>query len=343
MYETIAENIQILGPIFVIAWVITIGSVIIWPQKYRNSILLMGALLVTLIFLSGFFGDHRIHFIMACFLLVMMVLFMVPILLIINGIQLVRRESLSVSHLLSIGLGVVVGIGEIATVIYVFYLYGNMSVGKANYLVLLVAMTVFYFSALVLSFVIYSVFLTVMPRIMNFDYIIIHGCALNREGGLTRLLQQRVDKAIEVYNKCRNMPSSIRSGGQGADELTSEAQAICTYLRQKGIDEEQNIMEDHATTTRENLLNCKTIIDLRPGKKKIALVSSNYHVYRCLRLARDIGLKCTGIGAPVAFYYWPTALIREFIAIFVNKSFLFWSLLGYLIFISPLLYTFLYD
>ena len=110
-----------------------------------------------------------------------------------------------------------------------------------------------------------------------------------------------------------------------------------TYLLEHGVPETDIVLEDRSATTRENLLNSRAIIESRPGGKRTALVSSNYHVYRCLRLARDVGLKCTGIGADVALYYWPTALIREFIAIFVTKRFLIWALIGYVLFISPTL------
>ena len=54
-------------------------------------------------------------------------------------------------------------------------------------------------------------------------------------------------------------------------------------------------------------------------------------------LARELGLKCTGIGAKVALYYWPSALIREFLAIFLTRRFLLWAGLGYVLFISPVL------
>ena len=36
--------------------------------------------------------------------------------------------------------------------------------------------------------------------------------------------------------------------------------------------------------------------------------------------ARKCNLKCTGIGSHVAFYYWPSALIREYIAIHAEKK-----------------------
>ena len=340
MIDSIIENIQILGPAFAVVWGITILLTVLRPQRYLNSFLLMLALLVTMIFVSGFF-DHgaRANFLLACFLIVMFALFMVPILLIVNGIQMIRRESVCPAHLLSLGLGIVVGIGEIATVVYVLGLSGYISIEHANPWVLLVAFTVFYFSFLVLSFVVYSVFIQIMPHRMNFNYVIIHGCGLAGGERLTKLLSNRVDKAIEIYNKCKVKPVIIPSGGRGSDEKISEAQAMKDYLDSHGIPEESIVLEDRSATTWENLEGSKAIIDAGKGGKKAALVSSNYHIYRCLRLAREVGLKCTGIGADVAFYFWPSALIREFIAVFVTRNFLIWALIGYMVFISPVLYA----
>ena len=99
------------------------------------------------------------------------------------------------------------------------------------------------------------------------------------------------------------------------------------------------MLENASTTTFENLSDSQQILDRQPGRKYTALVTSNYHVYRALRYCKKIGLPCTGIGSRVAFYYWPSALIREFIAVFVTKRFLILAILGYLLFISPLLYT----
>ena len=342
MMNEVLENIQMLGPAFAFIWTLTLVCVLLWPQRYINSFLLMLSLLVTMLFVSGFF-DHGVRgsFLLACFLLVMLALLLTPALLIINGIQMIRRGSLSAAHVLSLALGAFVGVGEIAAVIYVLSLSEIIQLKDANYYFLLVVFTVFYFSFLVLSFVVYSVFIQIMPHRMNFDYVIIHGCGLADGERLTRLLQNRVDKAIEIYEKCRIRPVIIPSGGRGADEKLSEAQAMKEYLLARGIPEDHIVPEDRSATTRENLLYSKAIIDSGKGGKKTALVSSNYHIYRCLRLARDCGLRCTGIGAKVAFYYWPSALIREFIAVFVTRGFLIWALIGYLVFISPILFVFI--
>ena len=336
----IAENLHTMGPIFLGLWVLTILCALVRPQRFRNSFLLMAALLVTLLFLSGFFGNGvRGSFLLGCFLLVMLALFLVPLLLILNGVQMLRREAFSPAHVLSLGLGLVIGVGEAATVVYVLGLSGSLELGAANPWMLLLSFTVFYFSFLVLSFVLYTVFIQIMPHRMKYDYVIIHGCGLKDGEKLTRLLSNRVDRAIEIYRKCKTKPFIIPSGGRGSDEAISEAEAMKRYLLANGVPEERILLEDRSATTRENLLNSKAIIDSREGGRRTAIVSSNYHVYRCLLLAREVKLKCTGFGAAVALYYWPSALIREFIAVFVSRHFLIWSLLGYLLFIGPVLYS----
>jgi uncharacterized SAM-binding protein YcdF (DUF218 family) len=343
MFDSALENIQVVGPVCAVAWIVTIIFITWKPQRYFNSFLLMAAMMVTMVFIAGFFGEYSGIFLLACFIIVCIALFIAPVLLIINGVVMIKKESVCAAHLLSLGLGIVIAIGEIASVIYVLGLAGNTRLGDVNLPILFVAATVFYFSYLVLCFVIYSLFITHRPHRNNFNYVIIHGCGLAGGERVTKLLSDRVDKAIEIYEKCKVKPVLIPSGGQGADEKISEAQAMKNYLVEKGVPEADVLKEDKSATTEENIMNSKAIIDSREGRKKTALVSSNYHVYRCLRLARKAGLKCTGIGAHVALYYWPSALIREFIAVFLTKNFLIWAMIGYLVFVSPLLYAFLVE
>ena len=334
MFERLIDAIQTLGPALLVSWGLTMACVLLRPQRYINSILLMFSLLISLIFVGSLLGDDSGYFLVACYLLAMLALLIVPFLLIINGIQLIRREGLSLAHLLSIGLGIFVGAGETAAVFFVVGLPSFGGAEGANPWMLILSMSVFYFSFLVLSFVVYTVFIQIIPRRMNFDYVIIHGCGLTDDGRPTKLLSNRIDKAIEVYEKCAEKPFIIPSGGQGADEVVSEAEAMRRYLVEHGIPDGRIILEDRSTTTEENVRFSKEIVDARGGGK-VALVSSNYHVYRCLRIAREEGLRCTGIGAKVALYFWPSALIREFVAIFVTHRFLAWAFVGYALFIAP--------
>ena len=98
----ITQNLQTLGPLFAGIWIVTILCIVLRPQRYRNSFLLMAALMVTMLFIAGFFGFEKgSWFLLFCFLLITLALFLVPVLLIINGIVLLRRESFSLAHVLS--------------------------------------------------------------------------------------------------------------------------------------------------------------------------------------------------------------------------------------------------
>lgn len=326
-------------PIFVVAWALTIVCGILRPQRFANSFLLLFSLLVSLVFVSDFLPDTiRPLFLLGIFLVIMIALMLTPLLLILNGIHMIRKESLAPAHLLSLALGLFVGLGELTGVFYVFSIGENLNLGHLNRWVMFVTLTVFYFSFLVLSFVIYCLFIQILPHRMDLDYIIVHGSGLVDGKRLTKLLSNRVDKAIEVYKRCKHAPIIIVSGGRGDDEAVSEAQAMGDYLLAHSIPKEHIILEDQSATTRENLSNSKAIIDARDGGKRTALVSSNYHIYRCLRISRELDLSCIGIGADVAAYYWPSALIREFIAVFLTRRFFVCALIGYIIFISvPLL------
>ena len=55
----LSEFLRTMGPVFAGVWVVTILCALLRPQRYLNSFLLLGALLVTLVFVAGLFGDIR--------------------------------------------------------------------------------------------------------------------------------------------------------------------------------------------------------------------------------------------------------------------------------------------
>lgn len=330
--NTILENIRVLWPIFSVSWAIVIIGTWWKPQKFRNCFLLMWALFITMFMLAGLFGDYMQTALIIMIILVMIILLLVPIMLIINGIIMIKKESFAFAHVLSLILGVAIAIGELSviggllgTMDYSFFLL----FGKWFFFL---STSVIYFSVIILAFVLYMLFIQFVPHRMNYNYIIIHGCGLIHGDKMTKLLSNRCDKAIELFNKHKVKPMIIPSGGKGKDESISEAEAMRRYLNEKGISDEYILMEDQSFTTLENLKYSKKIIESKEGKHKTALVSSNFHVYRCLVYASKLKMKCTGFGAKVAWYFWPSAVLREFVAVFSQKSKVFWILLGYTLF-----------
>ncbi len=306
-------------------------------SRYRNCHLLFFALLSLAPFVINISGQYAAQVLVTTVITTMIALLIVPFFLIHNGIVMIKREGICAAHMLSLGLGIVVLIGEVLTaynVIFYSFVYGleraQAYFSSDAFLVQsLIITTVIYGSMSFVIFMIYSVFLMLIPRKKDFDYVIIHGAGLLQGDRISKLLQERLDKAIDVYRKDPSATKLIPSGGKGSDEKISEAEAMKRYLLEQGIPEHDIILEDKSTTTLENLKFSKALIDSFEGRKYTALVTSNYHVYRALRYCRRVGLKCKGIGSHVAFYFWPSALIREFIAVHTEKKHAILFILGW--------------
>lgn len=316
-------------------------------RRYRNCALLFIALVSTVPALCSLAGPDASRVLYFCIIVFCIALLIVPFFLIHNGIIMIRREGRSLSTMLSLLLGLVIGFGEISTFLFLLWVENSGGSGRLvstlehtaliNYLI---SVTVIYGSVAFLMFMLYSVFLMIIPPRKDFDYIIINGAGLLDGDRVPKLLQDRIDKAIDVYMSDPSPTIMIPSGGQGSDETVSEAEAMSRYMMDKGIPEYRIIKEDKSTTTMENLENCKKLIDRMEGRKYTTLVTSNYHVYRALRYCRKIGLDCTGIGSHVAFYYWPSALIREFVAIHSEKKHFIMLVAGWVLcVIIPMLYA----
>lgn len=332
----------LIAPLFIGSWVILVALSMWKPQRMRNAFVLVFALMITGFMVAGLFGKYMVHVLFLEFATICLIILMVPVILIYNGINVMRLEGRSLSNMLSLILGIVIAVGELSFVALAFNMSLNGTQNSSRLLdfVLFITNTIIYFSIIILTFVLYNLYIQYIPRFARFEYVIIHGCGLINGDQVSPLLASRLDKAIATYNIAKTKPIMIPSGGRGNDELLSEADAMANYLIEHGIPEEHIIREDQSTTTLENIANCKKIIDSRGGTKRyrIALVSSNYHIYRCLLYADKIKMKCIGIGAPVAWYYWPTALLREFAAVFTRGKYLIWILLGYVILVLlPLL------
>ncbi|MDD6442241.1 MAG: YdcF family protein [bacterium] len=330
--NSIIDNISVVMPFFLISWGVFIGATLWKPQKFRNSIFLLNALFFTVFFMAALAGEYIGNVLLVAFLLVFLALLLVPIMLVINGIVMMKKESRSLGNLLSLLLGLVIGAGEIAffvgSVLEIHF--SGHEYALAKQIAAFIGSSVLYISFWILAFVVYMIFIQFMPHIRDFDYLIIHGAGLIKGDKVSKLLANRIDKAIKIYKKNKRKPIIIPSGGQGGDETVSEAWAMKKYLLEHGIPEEHIILEDKSLNTMENLKNSMDIICSREGRHRVALVTSNYHVYRCLLYAKSLNLKCTGIGAPVAWYYWPSAVIREFVAVFTTKKFLIWTIIGYI-------------
>lgn len=260
------------------------------------------------------------------------VTFILSIALSLSNISLVRHEGFRPANLLGIAFSILLLIGA-CILLFSNTIFDSLFANADGITGILIriqglinifcGVTLCYFESLLFGSVICGVKAARHKPKYDKDYIIILGCGIAKDGSLLPLLRGRVDKAIEFYKKQKEESGKsavfIPSGGQGPDEIISESEAMRNYLISKGISEDKIIMEDKSTTTYENMLFSKQIIDSINPESKVAFSTTNYHVFRSGILANSVGLHAEGIGSKTKWYFWPNAFLRELVGVVVSK------------------------
>lgn len=153
------------------------------------------------------------------------------------------------------------------------------------------------------------------------DYLFILGAKLYGDKPSPALLE-RLKSGVEYLNVQPDV-KVIVCGGQGADELISEADAMKRYLIENGIEEDRVILEDKSVNTFQNIkfgLEKMKEIDDREDFE-ILIATSRFHVFRSKLIAKRLGLNAYGLPAKVPPTTLTPSYIREYFA--VIKTFLF--------------------
>lgn len=239
--------------------------------------------------------------------------------LVINGVTMLRRERRRLSNLLSL----LVGLGIIGFVIF------SVLVQKIGWEPLAVVRSVLlgvltYISFLFLCFLVYAFFYSRVRSSRKVDFVVVLGSGL-MGSRVTPLLASRLDRAQQVYERALRKgrsPLLVTSGGQGPGEDLPESHAMAAYLVDHGVPDDQILREDRSTTTWENLTFSRDLmVELRP-QYRCLIVTNNFHAFRAALTARKAKVNGQVVGSPTAAYYWPTATIREFVAILASHPYI---------------------
>jgi uncharacterized SAM-binding protein YcdF (DUF218 family) len=240
----------------------------------------------------------------------------VAVYLIQNGVTMARRESLRPGNMLSLGAGLAVFAVIGLTVVAAQERVDELSVTSVITLLLFG-----YISFLFVSFVLYAFLYSHLHVRRKADFVVVLGSGLKGGGEVPPLLASRLDRGRTVYEAIaahKRDPVLIVSGGKGSDEKVSEASAMADYLISHGFPGDRVEREDQSRSTEENLTYSKAIMERTKPDYSCVIVTSNFHVFRAAMIARRTGVNGQVTGARTAGYYWPTATIREFGAVFLT-------------------------
>ena len=141
------------------------------------------------------------------------------------------------------------------------------------------------------------------------DYAIVLGLALENGEPAPDLLS-RLDTAREHLQKYPEA-KLILTGGNADESGRTEAAVMRDILTEHGVPESRLLLEDRAETTKENFRN---IAEMISKDEPVVMISSNYHMDRAVRTAREEGFsRIMRLPAPSGFFAYGANMLWEVI------------------------------
>ena len=253
-------------------------------------------------------------------LLTLPFVFLFSVALTVSNLSLIRHEGFRPVNVLGIVLAVLLLGGEAVIFLWGFSASGSQTEVMIHDIVTnLMSAIYLYFECMMVGTIVADAIAARYEPEKDRDYIIVLGCAIRKDGTPTPLLRGRVDRALDFARKQEQAtgkaPVFVLSGGQGDDEVISEAASMANYLAERGVSEDRMILEDRSTDTEENMRNSKELIFARDPNAKVAFSTTNYHVFRSGLQARRVKMRALGMGSRTKWYFWPNAAVREFVGL----------------------------
>ncbi|MCA0251929.1 MAG: YdcF family protein [Actinobacteria bacterium] len=296
------------------------------PRRMRCAIFLFGAVSSLTLSVIGALGTAVARrsdvagawALLAVLILIIAMVVLVAVMLVLNGLTMVRKEGRRLSNLLSLllGLGILGAVAAAVGAVSASVVTDSVPLVLG---VILLSLPIGFLSYGFLAYLLYSAVYQAITRRRSRQVaaVVALGSGLI-EGEVPPLLASRLDGARQAYDAAvatGGHPVIVTSGGQGEDEPRPEAEAMAEYLRERGVPAAAILAEAESRTTQENLANTAALLAERGVVGPVAVVTNNFHAFRAAMMMRKAGVAGYVLGAPTADYYWPSATIREYLAI----------------------------
>ena len=146
-------------------------------------------------------------------------------------------------------------------------------------------------------------------NLADVDCIVVLGCLVKDNGNPSDMLHDRLRMGVELY-EAGAAPRLLMSGDHGRTNY-NEVAAMKQFAMDAGIPSEDIFMDHAGFSTYETIYRAKEIFQA----DKIIIVSQEYHLYRAIYIAQQLGMEAYGVGADYRNYSGQTGRdIREIFA-----------------------------
>ena len=128
------------------------------------------------------------------------------------------------------------------------------------------------------------------------DCIIVLGCQVKDDGSLSHMLRDRLMRGLELY-EVGAAPKLLMSGDHGREDY-DEVGAMKDYAIENGVPSEDVFMDHAGFSTYETVYRAKEIFEA----DKVIIVTQEYHLYRALYIAEQLGVEAYGVSAVLNTY-----------------------------------------
>ena len=144
----------------------------------------------------------------------------------------------------------------------------------------------------------------------KYDCILVLGAGVWRDGTPSPMLHDRVTVACEAYAALGDVPLLMSGDHTGDYNEVGVMKALAVEL---GVPSEDVFLDHEGYSTYESLYRAKQVF----GAKRILIITQEYHLYRALYIARELGMEAEGISADLRPYRKQASYdIREHLARF---------------------------
>ena len=128
------------------------------------------------------------------------------------------------------------------------------------------------------------------------DCIIVLGCQVRADGSLSDMLHDRLARGVEVYHVGAS-GKLLMSGDHGRTNY-DEVGAMKRFAVENEVPSEDVFMDHAGFSTYETIYRAKEIFQA----KKVVIVTQEYHLYRAIYIAEQLGLDAYGVSADLRSY-----------------------------------------
>ncbi len=128
-------------------------------------------------------------------------------------------------------------------------------------------------------------------ELSDVDCILVLGCGIHADGSPSRMLADRLARSVELY-ELQAAPKLLMSGDHGSAEY-NEVATMREYALNYGVPSEDIFMDHAGFSTYDSMYRAKAVFDA----DKIIIVTQEYHLYRALYIAQELGIEAYGVAA----------------------------------------------